>query len=165
MLNTANRKLAWVPTLADLNSPTASEANAGVDLTMRVTAADFMLGITSNETITDPAVGDKINTSVPLRANAEGGMNFFRYKDSADDIGWTTFTGMGLQGYLIQRIGQIEDGETQEETDFAPNDQVQVYEAITHDPQIMSPATAGYEKFRQVFSIGRTNERAVIAGP
>ena len=163
MLNTANRKLVWVPTIANIAAPTATELNAGVEITCLVTAADFVLGVTSNETINDPAVCDDINTSVPLRANVEASMNFFRFKDAADDLGWTTFTEMGLQGYLVQRIGQIEDTERQEDVPFVAADQVQVYEAVTHDPRIMSPATAGYEKFGMTFSVARKNERAVVA--
>ena len=163
MLNTANRKLVWVPTIANIAAPTATELNAGVELTCLVTAADFSLGITGNETITDAALCDDIDTSVPGRATAEAAMNFFRFKDTVDDLGWTTFTGKGLHGYLAQRIGQITDTERQEDVAFTAADEVQVYEGTTHDPQIMSPATAGYEKFRQVFSVGRINERAVVA--
>jgi hypothetical protein len=163
MLNTANRKLKWVPTLANIHAPTAVELNAGLELTCLVTAADYNLGITGNETITDPALCDDIDTSVPGRATVEAGMNFFRFKDDADDIAWSTFDGKGLEGFLVQRIGQITGEQRQEEVDFAVGDQVQVYAATTHDPQIMSPATAGYEKFRQVFSPGRVDERAAVA--
>lgn len=163
MLNTANRKLVWVPTIANLAAPTATELNAGVELTCLVTAADFSLGITGNETITDAALCDDIDTSVPGRATAEATMNFFRFKDAADDLGWTTFTGKGLHGYLVQRIGQITDVQRQEDQPFVAADEVQIYEATTHDPRIMSPATAGYEKFGMTFSVGQLNERAVVA--
>lgn len=163
MLNTANRKLKWVSTIANIAAPTAAELNAGVEITCLVTAADYALGVTGNETITDPALCDDVETSVPGRATVEAGMNFFRFKDGVDDIGWTTFDGRGLHGYLVQRIGQITDTQKQEDVAFAAGNQVQVYEAITHDPQIMSPATAGYEKFRQVFSAGRFDERATVA--
>lgn len=163
MLNVANRKLGWVPTIANIAAPTATELNAGIEISCLVTAADFLLGVTSNETINEPAVCDDINTSVPLRATVEASMNFFRFKDTADDLGWTTFTGKNLSGFLVQRIGQIEDIERQEDVPFATGDVVQIYEAITHDPRIMSPATAGYEKFGQTFSVNRMNERAVVA--
>ncbi|WP_458116969.1 phage tail tube protein [Arthrobacter sp. D2-10] len=163
MLNTANRKLAFVTTIANISAPTVTEANAGVELTCLVTAADFALGVTGNESITDPALCDDVETSVPGRATVEAGMNLFRFKDAADDLGWTTFDGRGLNGYLVQRIGQIDDNQRQEDVPFAAADKVQVYEVTSHDPQILSPATAGYEKFRQVFSAGRFDERAVIA--
>lgn len=163
MLNTANRKLAFVPEISDLKLIPLAEANAGVELTCLVTAADYNLGITSNETITDPALCDDIDVSVPGRATVEAAMNLFRFKNAPDDIAWSTFVGKGLNGYLIQRIGQIDAGERQEDVPFKAGDEVQVYAVVSHDPQIMSPATSGYEKFRQVFSPGRVNERAKIA--
>lgn len=166
MLNTANRKLAWVPTLADPGNPTVTEANAGIELSCLVTAANYAFGITGNEKITDPSACDDIEASVPGRATVEAGMDFFRFKEKADDIGWSTFTGKGIPGYLLERIGQIDEGERQEEVPFAATDEVQVLSALTTDPKNQSPSTAGYEKFRMDFEPQRHWPRAVVAaGP
>lgn len=163
MLNTANRRLDWVPTIADPKSPTATELNAGVNLTCLVTVADYQFGITGNEQITDPAVCDDIAAGVPGIATVEAAMNFFRFKETADDLGWTTFTGKGLSGYLVERIGQVADGERPEEVPYVAADEVQILKAITNDPQNLSPATAGYEKFRIVFAPQRHWPRVKVA--
>lgn len=165
MLNTANRALWWVPTIANIHAPTVTEITAGLNITCLVTAADFSLGITGNEEIKDAAFCDKLDTGIPGRATIEAAMNFFRFKNALDDTAWTTFTGAGLHGYIVQRIGQIEDGEAQEDVPVKAADEVQVYEAITWDPQILSPAGAGYEKTRQVFSVQKADERAIVAAP
>src|SRR4051794_22429519 len=103
MLNTANRRLDWVPTISDPNSATPTELNAGVNLTCRVTVANYQFGITGNETITDPAPCDDIEAGVPGRATVEAGFDMFRFKETGDDIAWTTFTEKGVPGYLVER--------------------------------------------------------------
>lgn len=163
MLNTANRSLWWVPELADPKNPKASEIEAGQNITCLVTAADYAFGITGNEQIVDPSVCDDIEAGVPGRATVEAAMNFFRFKNTVDDVAWTTFTGKGLQGYLVERIGQVEDGERPEEVPATVGDEVQVLKALTNDPQNLSPSTAGYEKFRMVFSPQRHWPRVKVA--
>ena len=166
LLNTANRKLAWVPTIANINAPTVAELTAGIDITCLVTAADYQFGITGNEDIKDAALCDDIEAGVPGRATVEASMNSFRLKTTVDDKGWTTFTAKGLTGYLVERIGQIAEGERQEESAWKAADEVQVLKSITNDPQVQSPSNAGFEKFKMVFSPQRHAPRAkVVAGP
>lgn len=163
MLNTANRRLDWVPTIADPSNPTPTELNAGVNLTCRVTVANYQFGITGNESITDPAPCDDIEAGVPGRATVEAGFDMFRFKDTADDIAWTTFTEKGLPGYLVERIGQFPEGVRVEDAPYKAADVVQILDALTFDPVPQSPATAGYEKFRQTFAPQRHWPRAVVA--
>jgi len=165
MLTDANRRLVYVPTLADYHNPTVTELNGvGVlDISCLVTAADFTLGSTGDDAISDPALCASSNASVPGRTNYEAAMNFFRWKDTVDDKAWTTFTDKGISGYLVQRIGQHADGTKAHEVPFAATDEVQVYEVISGTPQIISPATSGYEKFRVAFSVqDNVDERAVV---
>lgn len=164
MLTDAAYKIVWVPTLADPAAPTAVEANGGLDISCLVTAANFQLGATGDDAISDPALCATSNSSVPGRTNHEGAMDFFRWTTEAEDEAWTTFTGKGLHGYLIQRIGQVPEGTKAHTVPFASGDEVQVYEAITNTPQNLTPGEAGYVKFRQIFSIqDEVHERAVIA--
>lgn len=166
MLTDASRKLVWVPTLADYTAPTPTELNAGLDISCLVTAANFVLGSTGDDAIVDPALCATSNASTPGRTNFEGAMDFFRWTDELEDTAWATFNAKGLHGYLVQRIGQVPVGTKAHTVDFTAGDEVQVYEALTNTPQIMTPADAGYEKFRQVFSIQENvDERAVVAGP
>lgn len=166
MLTDANRRLVFVPTLADYHAPAATELNGvgALDLSCLMTADGFALGATGDDEISDPAWCASSNSKVPGRTNYEAMANMFRWKDVLDDKAWTTFTKKGLGGYLVQRIGQIEDGEKAHEVPFKAGDEVQVYEIITGTPRILSPASAGYEKFGQPFSVqDNVDERAVVA--
>lgn len=163
MLNTANRGLFWVPTIANIKAPTVAEVTAGKNITCLITAANYNFGITGNNEIKDPAMCDKIDAGVPGIATVVAEADFFRYKNTVDDVGWTTFNGKNIFGYLVQRIGQIELGEDQETVPVKVGDELQVAAVLTHDQQVLSPSTAGYEKFKQVFSPQKYEQRAVVA--
>lgn len=165
LLTDASRNLVFVPEIADTSAPTVLELTGvgAINLSCQVTAANFVLGATGDDAIVDPALCATSNASVPGRTNYEGAMDFFRWRETADDVAWTTFTAKGIHGYLVQRIGQVPEGTKAHTVPFAADDEVQVYEVLTNTPQILSPADAGYEKFRQVFSIQEdVNERAVV---
>ena len=163
MLNTANRGLFWVPTIANLKAPTVAEVTAGINITCLITAANYSFGITGNAEIKDPAMCDKIDASDPGIATVVAEADFFRFKNAIDDTGWSTFTGKDIYGFLVERTGQIADGEDQETAPVKAADEVKVAAVITHDPQTLSPSTAGYEKFKQVFSPQNYEARAVVA--
>lgn len=166
MLTDANRRLVFVPDLEDYHAPKVSElSGAGVvELSCNVTADAFSLGAVDDDEITDPALCASSNSTTPGRANYEANTNLFRWKETEDDVAWTTFTGKGLGGYLVQRIGQIEDGEKAHEVEFKADDEVQVYQVISGTPKIMSPSDAGYEKFGVKWSVqDQVDERAVVA--
>lgn len=166
MLNTANRGLFWVPTIANIKAPKITEIAAGINITSLVTKANYAFGITGNALISDPASNDSFEASVPGMATVVAEMDFFRFKAALDDVGWTTFTGKGIHGYLVERMGQILDTEDQGVAAVKVGDELQIAEVITHDPQSLTPATAGYEKFKQVFSPQKYEPRAVsVAGP
>ncbi|MET4095113.1 hypothetical protein [Arthrobacter sp. UYCu712] len=163
MLNTANRGLFWVPSIANIKAPTVAEIAAGKNITCLITAANYNFGITGNASITDPAACDKIDATSPGIATVVAEVDFFRFKNTVDDVGWTTFNGKNIYGFLVQRIGQIEDDEDQEIVPVAAGDELQVAAVLTHDQQILSPSTAGYEKFKQVFSPQKYEQRAVAS--
>ena len=165
MLTDANRRLAFVPTLTDYHLPTATECNAGIDLSLRVTAANFALGATGDASIVEPPLGASNEASAPGRTTYEAAANFFRFINELDDVAWTTFTKKGIAGYLVSRIGQHPEGTKAHEHAFTAGDEVQVYAVLSGTPQIQSPDGAGYEKFRMVFNVQEeVDERAVIAG-
>jgi hypothetical protein len=161
MLSDARRKLVYVPTLINFHAPLVSElSGSGVlDLSCLVTAADFSLGATGEDSVNDPALCAEGNDASPGRVTYEAGMNFFRWTTTAEDKAWTTFTAKGIGGYLVQRIGKRFD------IAFAAADQVQVYQVITGTPMIQSPTGGGFEKFRQMFYVqsAGTDERATVA--
>lgn len=163
MLNMKNRSLWWVPTIANKKSPLVSEISAGVQLTCLVTIANYQFGITGTNIITDPSPCDGIEAGAPGMDTLEAGFDMFRFKDGVEDIAWTTFTDKGIGGYLVERIGQVEDGEDPSEVPIAVGDEVAVMEVLTLSPRPLSPATAGYEKFHQGFAPQSFEPRAVVA--
>ena len=165
MLNTANRRLDWVPTIANPNAPTATELNAGVNLTCRVTVANYQFGITGTNIVVDPSPCDSIEAGAPGMDTVEAGFDMFRFKTDLDDIAWTTFTGKDIPGFLVERIGQIAEGEDPADVPYVATDEVAVMDTLTLSPRPLSPATAGYEKFNQSFAPQAFYPRAVVAGP
>ena len=148
MLSDGRRKLVWVPTLANPSAPSVATELAGasvLDISCLVTLANFALGATGEDAINDPALCATGNDSAPGRVNYQAAMDFFRWTTTEEDKAWTTFTDKGIEGYLVQRIGQPYD------EPFAAGDELQVYQVITGTPQPLAPEGGGFEKFRQVF--------------
>jgi hypothetical protein len=163
MLNTANRRLDWVPTIADITKPTPTELNAGVNLTCRVTVANYQFGITGTNIITDPSPCDSIEAGAPGMDTFEASFDMFRFKDTVDDLAWTTFTDKNLAGFLVERVGQVAEGEKPEDVPYAADDEVAIMQGLTLSPQPLSPATAGFEKFKQGFAPQSFAPRAIVA--
>ena len=167
MLTDANRRLVFVPTIADYHAPkvaTELAATGVLELSCAITAANFNLGASGDDEIKDPAYCASSNTSVPGRTNYVAEFEAFRYKDTVDDLVWTTITGKGIHGYLVERIGGIADGLKAHEVAFAAADEVRVFEVISGTPQMLSPSTAGYEKQKLTWHVQENvDERAVVA--
>ncbi|WP_404291553.1 hypothetical protein [Glutamicibacter arilaitensis] len=163
MLNTNNRALWWVPTIANRKSPTAAEVTAGVQLTCLVTVANYQFGITGTAIVVDPSPCDDIEAGAPGMDTVEAGFDMFRFKDDVEDIAWTTFTDKGIGGFLVERIGQVADGEDPSDVPITTGDEVSVMQVLTLSPRPLSPATAGYEKFNQSFAPQGFTARAVVA--
>lgn len=162
MLNTANTALWAVPVIADIKNPTVAEINAGTNITCLITAANYQFGITGNAVISDPELCSKIDTSVPGIATAEVAFDAFRFKDLVDDVLWGMLDGAGIATHFVERRGQILDTEDQETAPAKAGDVVSVASVITHDQIPQSPATVGYEKYRQPTSIQGFNARSVV---
>ncbi len=159
MLSDGNHKLVYVPAIAVPGSPkVATELNAAtsLDISCLVSLADFQLGATGEEAISDPALCATGNDTAPGRVTYEAAMNFYRWTLAAEDKAYTTFNAKGLGGFLVRRIGKLYSDA------FAVGETVQVYQFISGTPMPLSPQ-GGYEKFRQQFYVQSqgTNERAL----
>lgn len=163
MLNTVNRRLDWVPALADPKNPTVEELNAGVQLTCRVTRQNYVFGITGTGIITDPSPCDSIEAGAPGLDTVEAAFDMFRFKSEANDLAWTTFTGKDIPGFLVQRIGQIAEGEDSADMPYVDGDEVDVMDVLTLSPRNLAPDTVGYEKFNQSFAPQAYYPRVLVA--
>lgn len=164
MLSDGDDKLLWVPAggIADVSAPTVAELTAAgvLDISCLVAKNNFTLGSTGDETIDDPALCAAGSAPAPGRTNYEAAMDFFRFTTPEEDEAYTTFTGKGIEGFLVHRIGKPSA------TAITAADPVSVYGAITTSPQKIVPdANGGFRKFRQVFlpQSQLVDERAVVA--
>lgn len=145
MLNQDNRLLLWVPDggIDNIHAPTVAElTDSGVlDISCLVTLANYSLGATGDEAINDPALCAPGDSPVPGATSYEAVMEFFRWTNTGEDEAWSTFTGKGISGFFVERIGKPHT------VAIAADDEVGVYGVITGTPRNLSPATRGFEKF------------------
>lgn len=162
-------KLVVVPGgVADVNKPTVTEFNEGIDITCAVVAG-YTLGMTDSNTIEGRSVCDKGNTTDYGSANYEGNLQFFLEADE-DETAETSaykraadfFTTRGIQFDIIRRIGKPHD------VDGSADDKVEVFGFTTDYPQFTSGAEGdAYATFTQPlgqqsrFSEGKV---ALVAG-
>lgn len=163
MLANADEKLFWVPSIANPNTPRPSEVaesvTGNVDLSCLASKANFQLGLTGNDSISDPALCSAGTDEAPGNATYEATIDFYRGTTVGDDKAWTTFTGRGIAGFLVHRIGKPYAQA------WADQDPVGVYGVLTGDPQpLMADAQGGFRKFRVKFFVqgSITNPRTRI---
>lgn len=136
MLNDGNIKVTYVPTIADISAPTASELSAGTDLECLITSFD--------PTVNEQAISVKklcqiTNSEKPGTVTYQFQMTMVRKETSSEDVGWTTLL-RNTEGYLVVRYGVPYD------TAYAAGDDVQVYPGASgarrpQPPEANSPTT------------------------
>ena len=93
-------------------APKVSELAAGKDLSCSVLFSDFRLSPTASDTVSEPALCEGGNSSVPTKSNFEGNVSIFRFIDpltgapiTAEDFAWTLAKEKGTELHLYKRIG------------------------------------------------------------
>lgn len=166
MIADSNRSLFWVPTIANYHSPSLATDLAAAsikNISGLITIADFALGATGNAEIADPPYNASNDVKAPGMPTYDAAMNFYRWKNALEDVAWGIFTDKDIAGYLVERIGQVDDGLKNSEVPLQVGDEVRVFQVLTGTPQIQAPAQASYEKFRMQFFVqDEVDERAVI---
>ena len=101
IVNDGMVKVVWVTTLSSTSSPTATQINAGVDLTPFITADGFEW-TTSEATVDTSALNSVDDTAIPGRRADEIELTFKNQGDSAAP--WTTFAS-NPDGWIVERRG------------------------------------------------------------
>ena len=121
---------------ADPRNPKVSELAAGKDLSCSVLFSDFRLSPTASDTVSEPALCEGGNSSVPTKSNFEGNLSVFRFIDpltglavTAEDFAWSLSKEKGTELHLYKRIGPKFSAA------FAANQDVEYYHALTDEPQ------------------------------
>ena len=123
-------------------APKVSELAAGKDISCSVLFSDFRLSPTASDTVSEPALCEGGNSSVPTKSNFEGSISIFRFIDpltglavTAEDFAWTLAKEKGTSVYLYKRIGPRFNAP------WAANQDVECYHVLTDEPR--DPADFG----------------------
>ena len=146
---------------ADPSAIKLTELSAGKDLSDNILKSGYNLGATGADKVSEPSLKSKSNATVPGASNYAGDITFFRYLDAdgksvpAEDIPYVTFTGKGVHGWFVERVGPDSSAA------WAVGDIVNVYEVIADDPQPPKDYT-GYQKFVQPFHVQNAYPRVAV---
>ena len=121
---------------ANIYAPKVSELAAGKDFSCSVLFSDFRLSPTASDTVSEPALCEGGNSSVPTKSNFEGNLSVFRFIDpltglaiTLEDFAWAMTKEKGTELHLYKRIGP------KYSASFAANQDVEYYHVLTDEPQ------------------------------
>lgn len=103
MLADGNVKVTYVPTIANIAAPTATELNAGTDLECLITADGFSISV-DEAVVALPALCETFDAQAPGRATYAIDVTAYRHIATVDDIAWTLLL-RGLTGFYAVRYG------------------------------------------------------------
>lgn len=111
MLN-PNTTIWFVPKagIVDPYAPTATEINAGLNISCAITRG-YTLNPTDSDTDDTASICDTGNVETRLYDNYEAELTFFRDSDASDavsvyNIAFTAFKAPDVEGWLIRRLGK-----------------------------------------------------------
>lgn len=119
-----NTKVSWVATLSSVSSPTATQLNAGTDITTLLTKDGLNISLTQN-TVDNTSLAETFDAQ--LVGSWGGSVTLTIKRESATDTAWNLFE-HGETGWLVVRRGEDYTGA------FAAADNVEVYPAMAGEP-------------------------------
>ena len=129
-------------------APTATELNAGIDLSCKVVASDFNWTATDSEKVNEPALCDDANSNSLGTSNYSAAFSLWRYflvgggADPTDDAG---FEAVKTKGTTLWGYARMTDKEAT--AAWASTDEIYLGAEFTTDtPQ--QPQGGGWQKFR-----------------
>jgi hypothetical protein len=146
------------PTIAELT------ATGAVDLSCKVLFSDFRLSPTASDTVSEPALCEGGNSSVPGKSNYEGSLTLFRFLDEdgkpvvTEDAGWDLLKTKGADLWLYKRIGPRFD------EPYTAGQEIEGYHVLTDLPQDPTDFSGYIKKTIPLFVQGDSVVDAVV-GP
>ena len=148
---------------ADPAAITVAELKAGVNLSPAVLRSGYRLSPTGSDTLSEPSLEDKGNSTTFGSSNYEANMTLFRYltadgkSDVAQDVAYNLFVEKGVLVYLVERVGPPS------RQPWAAGDEYRYFPVIADDPQ-QPTELSGYIKFVQPLGVqGGVELRGVAA--
>jgi len=139
LISDGKTRVAWVPSLANLNAPTVAELNAGADYTKRITPDGLKLDPSTADVDTG-SLASKFDTATVGRVKFETELTFKRGDNPTDDAPFTTLK-YGVSGILVVRRG------VEYTTAWTVGQKVETYPITCGEPQNVSPAPNEVAKF------------------
>lgn len=159
-------KLTWLEDVpvGGLESVTATQLNAGIDLSCSVLASPYAFGPSGSESLAEKALCDEGKSTTFGESNFVVTMSFFRYllatgqTDPLADVAYETFAGKGTHGVLFERWGP------KSREPWASGDEVRFAAEVTADDAQAPTERTGYIKFVQPMGVdGESAQRFPVA--
>lgn len=135
---------------SNLNAPTTTELNAGIDASARILASDWVFSDTDSDKVQEKSLADAANYNALGAGNQQAGMTIFRYFDTVtgqpDATGDSLFTATKTKGTTLY-IYERESGKLSTAA-WASTDPVYGMVVLTDAPQGQVDSGDGYIKRR-----------------
>lgn len=128
-------RVAYVPTIADIAAPTATELNAGTVLTTTLIPAGLEGWESTTAEVDNSSLASTFDTKLPGRVSFSGTALVFKKQDATDTV-FTLMTTPGTNGYLVVRDGVAST------TAWTAADKVEVYPIRTSTHSILGRGEA-----------------------
>lgn len=156
LITDGNTKVAWVPSIANIQAPTTTELTAGTDWTTRLTPDGLKTDPTTADVDTS-SLASTFTTNQPGRRSYTIELTFKRGSTTTEDNPFTTLS-YGATGYVVIRRGVAYA------TAFATGDKVEVYPVAAGEAQNIAPAPNEVQKFMSPLKVtSDPATRAVVA--
>lgn len=138
---------------ADPTAVTLTEAQAGIDASCAIAAADSRISAAASATFSDPAVCDEIAVTEFGQSNFEGNIAPYRFFDEegASEVGTGSDSEVRDEVYQMlkdkdtQLYVLLRDTSKRSREDLASGDEYELYQVVTDEPQRPS-SREGYQK-------------------
>lgn len=139
LISDGKTRVYWVGSIANINSPTVAELNAGTDYTARITPDGLKLDPSTADVDTS-SLASTFDTKTVGRVGFDVEVTFKRADTGPEDLPYTTLK-YGVSGYLAVRRGVAYA------TAWTAGQHAEVYPITCGEPQNSSPAANEVMKF------------------
>jgi hypothetical protein len=139
LISDGKTRVAWVSSIANINAPTTTELNGGMDLTPRLTPDGLKLDPTTADVDTS-SLASTFDTMEVGRIKVDAELTIKRGTTTPEDLPYSTLV-YGTHGYLVVRRG-ITYG-----TAWTTGQQVEVYPVVCGERANKAPAANEVMKF------------------
>ncbi|MGW4803005.1 phage tail tube protein [Kitasatospora sp. NPDC004272] len=132
LISDGRTRVAWVSSIANINAPTTTELNGGLDLTPRLTPDGLKMDPTTADVDTS-SLASTFDTTEVGRIKYDAELTLKRGSTTPEDLAYTTLV-YGAHGYLVIRRGLTYA------TAWASGQQVEVYPVACGERANKAPA-------------------------